>query len=108
MHNILFKLAIDSQSLFGASDWAAAKVGGHELKGLTNYWNCNLDISLPLMALVDYRGFRIIAMSILPITEKTLVNGSCDAGMEVHSSCAEMNSQVYSVFFLNFFFFIVF
>eukprot|EP01126_Amoeba_proteus_P011640 TRINITY_DN1473_c0_g1_i18.p1 TRINITY_DN1473_c0_g1~~TRINITY_DN1473_c0_g1_i18.p1 ORF type:complete len:812 (+),score=196.67 TRINITY_DN1473_c0_g1_i18:740-3175(+) len=91
VHNILFKLAIDSQSLFGSSDWAAAKVGGHELKGLTSYWNCNLDLSLPLMALVDYRGFRIIAMSILPITHKTIVSGSCDAGATVHASCDEMN-----------------
>lgn len=94
VHNILFKLAIDSRGLFGSSDWAAAKIGGHELKGLTNYWNCNLDISLPLMALVDYRGFRIIAMSILPITEDTLVSGSCDAGATVHASCTEMNSQL--------------
>jgi hypothetical protein len=46
------------------------------------------------MALVDYRGFRIIAMSILPITEETLVSGSCDAGVTVHSSCDEINSQV--------------
>lgn len=46
------------------------------------------------MALVDYRGFRIIAMSILPICHRTIVSGSCDAGVGVHASCEEMNEMV--------------
>lgn len=70
VHNILFKFALgksnlspatlseflaDSSGLYG-SDYAAAKVAGHELKGLIQYFNCGLhDLYLPLMALVDYK-----------------------------------------------------
>ena len=32
VHNILFKFAVDNAGLYG-SDYAAAKVAGHELKG---------------------------------------------------------------------------
>ena len=46
------------------------------------------------MALVDYRGFRIIAVSILPIHKQTLVYGSSDAGRTVHSSCDELNLEL--------------
>src|SRR5262245_57080043 len=46
------------------------------------------------MALVDYRGFRIIAMSILPISATTLVSGSSDAGRTVYASCEEMNLKL--------------
>lgn len=97
VHSILFKLAIDSQRLFGPSDAAAAKIGGHELKGLVNHWNCNVDVALPLMALVDYRGFRIIAMSILPIAEDTLVMGSADAGRTVRNACSELTGKLVRV-----------
>jgi hypothetical protein len=36
------------------------------------------------MALIDYRGFRLVAMSILPISRKTIKYGSADAGLSVH------------------------
>lgn len=32
----------------------------------------------------DYRGFRLIAMSVLPISSKTIVYGSSDGGQTVH------------------------
>lgn len=38
------------------------------------------------MALVDYRGFRLVAMSILPINKNTIVYGSCDAGRNIHTN----------------------
>ena len=84
--NILFKFAMDSHSLLG-SDYAAAKVAGHELKGLMSVFSCQVPgISCPLMCLLDYRGFRLIAMSILPITKETIVYGSNDCGRTVHNS----------------------
>jgi len=50
---------------------------GHDLKGLGSYMNCGIqDLHFPLMCLVDYRGFRLIAMSILPIDETTIQYGS--------------------------------
>ena len=34
-----------------------------------------------MMALVDYRGFRLIAMSVLPLQSDSLIYGSNDAGL---------------------------
>ena len=38
-----------------------------------------------MMALVDYRGFRLIAMSVLPLKKGSLIYGSCDAGFSSFS-----------------------
>jgi hypothetical protein len=40
-------------------------------------------LHLPLMAVIDYRGFRLLAESILPISKSTLVYGTQDAGAHV-------------------------
>ena len=90
VQNILFKFAVDEAGLY--SDYAAAKVAGHELKGLINYFNCNIEnLCLPLMSLVDYRGFRLIAMSILPIRgSETIIYGSDNYGETIHNSNPEM------------------
>ena len=86
VHNTLFKFAVDSYGILG-SDYAAAKVAGNELKGLICYFNTHItELRLPLMALVDYMGFRIIAMSLLPINNDTLVYGTNDGGILVHNS----------------------
>lgn len=42
------------------------------------------------MALIDYRGFRVVASSILPIEQRTLVYGSCDLGRTVHVDNPQM------------------
>jgi hypothetical protein len=41
------------------------------------------DINFPLMALVDYRGFRLVAMCLLPVNKSTLIYGTCDGGFSV-------------------------
>jgi hypothetical protein len=52
------------------------KAAAHELKGLIGYYSCNIPgLNFPLMALIDYKGFRVIAMSILPINAKTIKYG---------------------------------
>lgn len=33
-----------------------------------------------MMVLIEYKGFRIVAQSILPINENTLIYGSADGG----------------------------
>jgi hypothetical protein len=64
VHNILFKFAVDVTGMLG-SDYVAAKVAGNELRGLITYFNAGVpDLHVPLMALVDYLGFRLIAMSV--------------------------------------------
>jgi tetratricopeptide (TPR) repeat protein len=94
--SIMFKLAIDKDGFFGgANDYAAAKVAGHELHGLQAYMTAGIkDLHFPLMALVDYRGFRLIAMSILPIDRTTIVYGSADAGTTVHAKDAVFNRRM--------------
>jgi tetratricopeptide (TPR) repeat protein len=95
--NIVFKFAVDHRNLFdGDGDEAAAKVAGHDLRGLQCYFNCHLaDLALPLMALIDYRGFRLVAMAALPIDGKTIVYGSPDAGKSLHkSNDAQLRTQL--------------
>ena len=46
----------------------AHKVADNDLKGLICYFNCNIsDVCFPIMSIIDYNGFRIIAQSKLPI-----------------------------------------
>jgi len=92
INNILYKFALDSHNLFQGSDYAAAKVAGAELKGLISYFSLeDPDLCLPLMALVDYRGFRLIAMSVLPLSAGSHIYGSRDAGRTVLASDKHFN-----------------
>jgi len=43
------------------------------------------------MCLVDYRGFRLIAISILPISDSTIIYGTCDAGRHIYSNDERFN-----------------
>ena len=85
---IVFRFAVDRHGLYG-SDELAAKEAGHQLKGLTALFNAlsshvqELKLSLPLMTTIDFRGFRMVAMSLLPITKQSLVYGSHDAGRTI-------------------------
>lgn len=84
VHNILFKFAIDHKNIYG-SDFSAAKAAGNELRGLMCYFNSSIsDIHVPLMALVDYRGFRLTAMALLPVDTSTIMYGTFDAGKHIH------------------------
>jgi len=86
VHNILFKFAVDHKNIYG-SDYSAAKAAGNELRGLMCYFNASIpDINVPLMALVDYRGFRLTAMSLLPVDTSTIIYGTFDAGKTIHYS----------------------
>ena len=88
-HGILFKFAVDSQGLYGG-DEHAAKVAGHDLKGLVHLYNCwERGVHLPVMTIVDYRGFRVVGMPLLPIDgARTLVHGSHDAGRTLRACAA--------------------
>jgi len=92
-HNgIFFKYAIDTNGLYGG-DAFAMKVAEHELKGLTAYASCGmiLGLNFGLMCLIDYRGYRLIAVSELPIEASTLIYGSADGGCTIHADVEEMN-----------------
>jgi hypothetical protein len=67
-----------------------------ELKGVNSFFNVARDVGLlvPLMALVDYRGFRIIGSSQLPITKDTLLYGSRDGGFSIQCKDANVVAKV--------------
>jgi hypothetical protein len=53
---------------------------------ISSFYSLEMDeLNCPMMALVDYRGFRLIAMSVLPIRGDSLIYGSKDAGRTVHN-----------------------
>jgi hypothetical protein len=90
--NIVFKFAQDVQLssgewLYGGAqedDVAAHKAAGHERKGLHSILQCAVDgISAPLMTLVDFRGYRLSAQSVITIGPDTLIYGSCNAGLTI-------------------------
>jgi Clustered mitochondria len=55
IHDVLFK--ITQKNRLYTSHEAASKVPSHELKGIQAYLNCGLqEFSLPLLAIVDFRG----------------------------------------------------
>ncbi|KYQ92909.1 hypothetical protein DLAC_05501 [Tieghemostelium lacteum] len=88
VQGILFKFAVENETfgLYG-NDENAMKTAAHELNGCTSFLNVGVKgLHVPLMAYIDYRGFRLVAMSLLPISKKSLVYGSSDAGQTVHTS----------------------
>jgi len=84
-HGICFKFATDWKSLYQGDQYAAKSAGmflhmhfdsrtrpnhsfpGHELKSLMRFYGLVPSLCVPLMSLIDFRGFRLVAMSILPI-----------------------------------------
>jgi hypothetical protein len=103
---IFFKLAIDDSGVYGGGregDAHAAKAAGHDLKGAIHVLECQGNIHqagqarlrVPLQALVDYMGFRVMAMAELPITEDCKskpLYGSNDGGRTVRAADAKLNA----------------
>lgn len=85
---IFFKFPTNEADLYGNLE-NAMRGAGHELKGLTALINWELKtiglhaIKFPLTAIVDYYGFRLVATAVLPLSSKTLVIGSGDAGRTI-------------------------
>ncbi|KYR01650.1 hypothetical protein DLAC_11486 [Tieghemostelium lacteum] len=104
--DIIFKFAADTEVtpglwMYGGCNQAdsfAQKSTNHELNGLNHvmdvYGMKGGLIRFPLMAIIDYRGYRLLALSQLPINKSTIVYGSCDGGKTVHSSVPEINKEM--------------
>ncbi len=89
---ILFKLADGSSGPWNGSDEAALKAAGHDLKGSIHYFNSGVDIlRIPLMTLIDYKGFRMTAQAVLPLSPGSIIYGSADAGATVQNVDATFN-----------------
>ena len=95
-HGIVFKFATDWQGLY-RGDHNAMKAGANELRALMRYFG-EQGLCVPLMCLVDYRGYRLVAVSLLPIDGvKTLKYGSADAGRHVHADDEDFNRRMLAV-----------
>lgn len=91
---IFFKFAIDGQGIYGG-DMFAAKAAGCELKAIRNIMEANIPgLHTPYMALIDYRGFRLMATTLLPISKETLKYGSDDGGRTIHNEDAKLTSLI--------------
>jgi Clustered mitochondria/Translation initiation factor eIF3 subunit 135 len=100
---ILFKIARDtlvSQSpdiwmyggTAGPNDEAAIRAASNELGGSEAYWMQYLsELHLPLISLITYRGFTIVAITMLPVDKSTLRYGSGDGGATVHAVDERLN-----------------
>ena len=72
---------------------AAAKALGQELKGAAGYyWSGVEGLCFPLMAVIDYMGFRVLAVSLLPISKVTLKYGSDSGGRIARALDPQLNS----------------
>jgi len=69
-------------------DEKAMKVANHEQKSLNALIDAKINnLHYPLVTRIDYKGFRMLAVSILPIKGKdTILTGSSDGCQSIHSS----------------------
>jgi hypothetical protein len=103
---MLFKFCVDvclsnGGWMYGgalASDERAMKSGGHELKSIINLLSLSpkdtTRVHFPMMAVVDYRGFRLLVESLLPIDRSTCVYGSPDGGATMYASEPRLNASM--------------
>lgn len=100
VENIFFKFFLDAQVredffMFGgkeANDEAAMKVANHELKGLMQYSSCNIrQLRFPFVAIISYKGFKLEAVSKIPINVATIKYGSSDSARTIHADLKELN-----------------
>eukprot|EP00013_Stygamoeba_regulata_P007665 CAMPEP_0177641970 /NCGR_PEP_ID=MMETSP0447-20121125/7343_1 /TAXON_ID=0 /ORGANISM="Stygamoeba regulata, Strain BSH-02190019" /LENGTH=984 /DNA_ID=CAMNT_0019144109 /DNA_START=147 /DNA_END=3101 /DNA_ORIENTATION=+ len=96
VQGIFFKFVVDTKLrsnpdywMYGGSegpnDEAAVKAAGNELVGAIAVWSQYVDdLHSPMMSIIDYQGFRVLAISVLPLSKDTLAYGSNDGGKTVH------------------------
>eukprot|EP01117_Protostelium_nocturnum_P008758 TRINITY_DN313_c0_g1_i1.p1 TRINITY_DN313_c0_g1~~TRINITY_DN313_c0_g1_i1.p1 ORF type:complete len:1033 (-),score=371.42 TRINITY_DN313_c0_g1_i1:85-3183(-) len=104
VQNIMFKFAFDSKIdenlwMYGGKSGpnysAAFRAAKNEMKGLEAHSSCYVEgLCYPMMAVVDYKGFRMLAMPVLPIGKDTIRYGSDDAGVTVHASDPILNGKM--------------
>lgn len=100
---IFFKFAVDTKSngsyLYGGDvpyDEGAIKGASNDMLGLLAFHNSNVEgLHFPLLCIIDYHGYRLLAMSILPIYKRsTLIYGSQDAGKHTMNLNKEFSEKM--------------
>jgi len=107
---ILFKFSIDTPIqrhgravgwMYGGTECnhaAAMKASNQELIGFNQLFQLGIkDLHFPLVSLVTYLGYRLIAVSIVPVGRDTLVYGSDNQGKVVHASEPKVNELMRQV-----------
>jgi hypothetical protein len=83
---------------FQPSHERAMKAAANELRGLMHYASLHLkELHFPMMVLIDYKGFRMIAQSVLPISKDTLRYGCSDGGETVLTLLDNLNEIMETV-----------
>lgn len=90
---IFFKFVVDQFDLYGGNE-NAMKSASHEFRHLQVLMSHVIGGSLqnlpvlhfPMMTLITWRGFRLIATTQLPIDSSTIEYGSSNAAITVHAS----------------------
>ncbi|KAL6058241.1 Histidine kinase A [Balamuthia mandrillaris] len=84
------------------NDAAAMKAAGHELRSLARIVDSGNTVKegvcVPLMTLIDYRGYRLAAMSVVPVSHETICYGSADGGVTVHADYGVSNRKFGNIF----------
>jgi hypothetical protein len=71
---------------------AARKALGAELKGASGYLWSSAELCFPMLAVIDYMGFRCLAISLLPISKDTLKYGSDSGGRIAMNTDEKLNA----------------
>eukprot|EP01132_Coremiostelium_polycephalum_P005399 gene5399-6734_t len=88
--NMFIKFALNPYGIyeqFNPTSYYSNKSAGHELKSINALVSCGVpNLHFPLMCLLNFRGFRLIVISELPIASNTLVFGSSNAGHTIYEN----------------------
>eukprot|EP01127_Copromyxa_protea_P019689 TRINITY_DN6444_c0_g2_i4.p1 TRINITY_DN6444_c0_g2~~TRINITY_DN6444_c0_g2_i4.p1 ORF type:complete len:903 (+),score=135.68 TRINITY_DN6444_c0_g2_i4:266-2710(+) len=99
---IFFKLATDPFKLYGGVHFSI-KAAGHELKAfnelvkVSNLISVTPSLHFPMITLIDYLGYRLVAVAALPISRKTLKYGSDDGCKTIHNQLPELQDLIQKV-----------
>jgi Clustered mitochondria len=109
VQGIFFKFVVDTKIRSGPDYWmyggsegpndeAAVKAAGNELVGAITVWSQYVDdLHSPMMSIIDYQGFRVLAISVLPLSKDTLQYGSNDGGKTMHRDNKRLAELIESV-----------
>ena len=106
--NIRFKVAQDEHGVYNGDTDAAAKAFGADLRHSIAYIKCYVpNLVVPMMCLVDYRGYRVQCTAIVPLQVKRvdemgevrsvserLVLGSRDRGVHIFNDDSDLKEKM--------------
>ena len=94
--NILFKYANPLGGPYCESFELAAKAAGHDMKGACAFLQYGVEegLTVALQALIDYSGYRLQAMLLLPLSDDSLKVGTGNACSTLPKADPEANAKM--------------